>query len=68
MLILALLNTGDGSGLDEGPVDCAGLRNRQSDGMCMYDDTELSKGPVVGTGNGIKKRRGAGRGTEGWDR
>ena len=33
MLIIVLLNTGDSSGSDEGPVDCAGLRGGQSDGM-----------------------------------
>ena len=33
MLILVLLNTGDSSGSDEGPADCAGLRDGPSDDM-----------------------------------
>ena len=33
MLTIALLNTGEGSGPDEGPADCAGLSVGPSDGM-----------------------------------
>ena len=33
MLIIFLLNIGDGSGSDEGSADCAGLRDGPSDGM-----------------------------------
>ena len=33
MLLITLLDTSDGSGSDEGPADCAGLRDGWSNGM-----------------------------------
>ena len=43
MLTLALPNTGNGSGSDEGPADSAGLRDRPSDGMFALEGAELIK-------------------------
>ena len=41
MLTLALLNAGDGSGLDKGPADCVGLRIGPRDGMFALEGAEL---------------------------
>ena len=44
MLILALPNTGDSSGLDEGKADCAGLRDEPSNGIFVYDGVDMIEG------------------------
>ena len=47
MLILVLLNTGDSSGSDEGPEDCAGLHGdvrRAERRHVTYDGVEMIEG------------------------
>ena len=58
MIILALPNIGNGSGSDEGPADCVGLRDGPRDGMFALDGTELVEGPKVGMGNMINDGAG----------
>ena len=57
-LIIALLNTGDGSGLEDGPADCVGLRNGPSNNIFVSDGAELIKGPNADTGNRINNNTG----------
>ena len=45
ILVLALLNTINGSGSDEGPAYCAGLRDGPTVGIFAWVGAKLSKGP-----------------------
>ena len=45
MLVIALFNTVDGSGSDEEPADCAGLRDGPTVGIFAWVGAKLSKGP-----------------------
>ena len=53
---------GNGSGSNEGPEDCGGLRGGSSDRIAAYDGAELVVGPNVRTGNGINDGAGLDQG------
>ena len=60
ILILTLLNSSDGFGLDAGLADCVGLRNGLSNGIFASNGAELIEGPNVRTGDGIDDDSGLG--------
>ena len=60
VLTLAVSNTGNGSGSDEGPADYVGLRDGPSDVMFDLEGAELIEGPNIRTGDGINDGAGMG--------